>query len=123
MTQLRYVVAAAQYGSVTNAALALHVSQPSISLAIAQVERAVGLTLFIRHRGSGTVTTPAGQRFVARSRTLLTEFAELATFEAPDGRIMGQLVLDCFEDLAPFCAHRDHCPCATETRGHRGRSS
>ena len=103
MKQLRYAVAAAQYGSVTGAARALRVSQPSISLAVAQIEREVGITLFIRQRGSGTTTTPAGQRFVARSRALLADFAELAAFEAPDGPVTGHLVLDCFEDLAPFC--------------------
>jgi DNA-binding transcriptional LysR family regulator len=28
----------------------------------------------------------------------------LAAFETPDGPVTGHLVLDCFEDLAPFCA-------------------
>lgn len=42
LAQLRYVVAVARYGSVTMAAQALNVSQPSISVAIDHVEDAFG---------------------------------------------------------------------------------
>jgi len=40
--QLNYAIAAARYGSLTAAADALHISQPSISTAITQIEETYG---------------------------------------------------------------------------------
>ena len=47
LRQLRYVVAAADAGNVSEAARRLNVSQPSISSAIAEVEAFVGVALFM----------------------------------------------------------------------------
>jgi len=54
--------AAARHGSFTRAAAELNVSQPAVSLAIRQLETAMGVTLFARvHRG--VELTDAGRRF------------------------------------------------------------
>ena len=53
LKHLRYFVAAGETGSVTKAAEAVHVSQPSISAAIAHLEAVFGLQLFIRHHAQG----------------------------------------------------------------------
>ena len=52
LTQLRYFQAVCQYNNVTKAANSLHVSQPSISAAIIQLENEFGIKLFrrIKHR-------------------------------------------------------------------------
>ena len=50
---LRYLVAVADQGSVTAAARRLHVSQPSISEALAALEAELGLALFLRHHARG----------------------------------------------------------------------
>jgi len=61
---LRYVVAAADCRNVTEAARRLRVSQPSVSSAIAELEGAVGVQLFIRQHARGINLTPAGDRIV-----------------------------------------------------------
>lgn len=48
ITQMQYFAAVCQYGSVSKAAEALHLSQPSISIAIKDLEKKFGLTLFHR---------------------------------------------------------------------------
>ena len=71
LRQLRYVVAAADAGNVTEAARRLNVSQPSISSAIAELEAYVGAPLFVRHHARGVTLTPAGERIVNDARLLL----------------------------------------------------
>ena len=67
LKQIRYTVAAADFGNVTAAAVQLHVSQPSVSMAIAAVEAHYGRRLFARHRGQGMTLSSFGRRFVAEA--------------------------------------------------------
>lgn len=48
ITQMQYFVSVCEYGTITKAAEVLHVSQPSISLAIKDLEEQLGVTLFDR---------------------------------------------------------------------------
>jgi len=77
LKQLRYAVAAADARNVTQAAENLHVSQPSISVAIAQIEAHFGRKLFVRRKGEGVVPTSFGNSFVRQARSLLDQAAEL----------------------------------------------
>src|SRR5438552_3504292 len=104
LTQLRYLVAVARHGSVTGAAKMLNVSQPSISVAIDAVEKSFGQKLFVRQRGSGVSPTSFGRTFVAKARQVLTETDELVGLGSGKSAVGGELVLGCFEDLAPFFA-------------------
>src|SRR5574339_388930 len=66
--------------SVTRAAERLHISQPPLSRHIHQLEEALGLTLFLRHR-TGVTLTDDGQRLLEKARALDaagTEFYEIA---------------------------------------------
>lgn len=123
LAQLRYVVAVARYGSVTAAAQALNVSQPSISVAIDHVEEALGQKMFVRQRGSGVALTSFGRRAVAKARQVLGEADELAALGSRDADIGGELVLGCFEDLAPYFApalmraFAERCPAVTVVIG------
>jgi len=56
-------------GSITGAARALNISQPSVSSAIALLEARLGATLFERTR-AGIVLTPAGHALQARAQML-----------------------------------------------------
>jgi len=100
---LRYFVAAADAGSVTLAAAAVRVSQPSISAAIAQVEADLGVQLFVRHHARGLSLTPAGERFLAQARGLLAHAREVEQFAGAMGDAQrGEVSAACFITLAPF---------------------
>ena len=47
LRQLDYACAIARHGGLTAAAEALHVSQPALSVALAQIERQLGQQLFL----------------------------------------------------------------------------
>jgi DNA-binding transcriptional LysR family regulator len=99
---LRYLVAVAEEGSVTAAARRLNVSQPAISETLAQLERALGLPLFLRHHARGVTPTPAGARVVAEARQLLAHAADFARAARALGDApAGEITLGCFLTVAP----------------------
>ncbi|EFH11531.1 LysR family transcriptional regulator, partial [Teichococcus cervicalis] len=59
LRQLRALVAAAETGSFSQAALRLHVSQPALTLQIRELEQGLGVTLFDR-TARGARPTRAG---------------------------------------------------------------
>ncbi|MSU23605.1 MAG: LysR family transcriptional regulator [Opitutus sp.] len=90
LSQLRYSVAVADTGNFTRAAERSHVSQPSLSQQIINLEREVGHKLF--HRlGRRAVLTEAGTVFLERARRILFEVEnaskELSDHPALDRRI------------------------------------
>ena len=70
LTQLRTFLAVAETASVRAAAERLVVSQPSVSAAVACLEREVGVALVARH-GRGLRVTEAGAAFAVRVRQSL----------------------------------------------------
>jgi DNA-binding transcriptional LysR family regulator len=68
--QLLYFVTAAEEGQVTLAAEKLHIAQPALSQAIAQLESELGLQLFERHP-RGITLTSAGEMFFEKARAAL----------------------------------------------------
>jgi DNA-binding transcriptional LysR family regulator len=69
---LGYVVAIAEEGSVSAAARRLHLTQPTLSRQLRELERRLGAELFYRE-GRGLAPTPAGQALVRRATTVLAE--------------------------------------------------
>jgi DNA-binding transcriptional LysR family regulator len=103
LKQLRYFVAAGETGSVTKAASLVHVSQPSISAAIAHLEAVFGLQLFIRHHAQGLSLTPAGRRLLGEAKRLMTQAENLHQYASELGEsLAGQLDVVCFTTLAPI---------------------
>lgn len=70
--QLRYFVSAARLRHFTRAAAENHVSQPSLSLQIANLEREVGAALFLR-KGRSVELTDAGETLLAHAERILAE--------------------------------------------------
>jgi DNA-binding transcriptional LysR family regulator len=101
LRQLRYVVAAADWGHVTDASRRLNVSQPSISSAIAELEAEIGVPLFIRHHARGVTLTPVGERVINEARLLL-KHAQDFTQNAIEfgGALKGEIAVGCFLTLA-----------------------
>ncbi|MFK4086314.1 LysR substrate-binding domain-containing protein [Kribbella sp. NPDC020789] len=71
---LSYVVAVADAGSFAQAADALHITQPTLSRQLRDLERRLGAKLFTRENRR-TVPTAAGAALVERSRVLLANAA------------------------------------------------
>jgi DNA-binding transcriptional LysR family regulator len=67
---LRYFAAVAAEGNLTRAAERLFVSQPALTKQIRQLERQLGVQLFIRSR-AGMTLTPAGQALAAKVPAVL----------------------------------------------------
>lgn len=103
LRQLRYALAAAKHGNLTLAAEELHVSQPSISTAITELEQLFGQPLFVRQRGLGVSLTPFGRTLMTQAKRVLTEARAFADIGADSTDFSGELVLGCYADLAPYC--------------------
>ena len=81
LQQLRYVIRAADSRSMNEAAKALYISQPSLSGAIKELEKEIGIELFKRS-SHGTVLTPEGEEFLGYAR----QVTRTAIFIAPRER-------------------------------------
>jgi molybdate transport repressor ModE-like protein len=81
---LRVLVAVADHGSVTKAAAALGLSQPSLSSQLRRIERVMGAPLFERSRG-GMVPTDLGRKVLAKARSVLADMADLRTHNTATG--------------------------------------
>lgn len=64
-----YVYAIYETGSFTKAAEQLFISQPSLSVAIANIEQKIGASLFVR-TGSGAKLTPIGHEYIAAAEKM-----------------------------------------------------
>ena len=107
LRQIEYFVAAAEAGSITEAALNIPVAQSSVSTAIAQLEAALGVQLLIRHHAQGITPTAEGRLFAERARLLLREADELERFASElTSELSGTLNLGCLVTLAPLIAPR-----------------
>lgn len=101
LRQLRYVVAAADCGHVTEASRRLNVSQPSISSAIAELETQVGAPLFIRHHARGVTLTAVGIRVINEARLLLKHAQDFSQSAIELGSTLkGEITVGCFLTLA-----------------------
>jgi DNA-binding transcriptional LysR family regulator len=67
--QLKYIIKVAETGSITEAAKALFISQPSLSNAIREIEKEAGLTIFTRSR-QGIALTKEGLEFLGYARNV-----------------------------------------------------
>ena len=71
--QLRLFLALAEHGSVTAAAEACHVTQPTVSMQLRELAEAVGLPLY-EQIGKRLYLTAAGEALVATARAMLDEW-------------------------------------------------
>lgn len=82
LRELRYFLAVYETGSVTAAARRCFISQPSISTALAALERELETVLFVRHR-KGVAATAAADALYGRARRLVDDALSLKTLFAP----------------------------------------
>jgi LysR family transcriptional regulator, cyn operon transcriptional activator len=81
LQQLRYVVATADEGTMTQAAALLHVAQPAVSRAVRAFESEIDVAVFERD-GRGVRVTRQGREVVALARRVLADVDRIASIGA-----------------------------------------
>jgi DNA-binding transcriptional LysR family regulator len=85
LRQLRYFVAVAENGQLTDAARRLEIAQPTLSQALAQLEGQLGVQLLERHT-RGVHLTEAGRAFLDKARAAVATADEAAEAARALGR-------------------------------------
>jgi DNA-binding transcriptional LysR family regulator len=75
LKQIRYFIAAAESGQISQAAVELNVSQSAVTAAVQQLETSLGVRLFDRNPG-GVALTPEGNRFLFHGRNVMAAVKE-----------------------------------------------
>ena len=100
--QLEYAVAVAQHGKFTTAAQAVHVSQPTLSGQIAELEHRLGTVLFERSARK-IYTTTAGLEVVRRATEILKLSDEMSQVASQfRGTIYGTVRFAAIPTMAPY---------------------
>jgi len=103
LRQLSYFVATARYESIARAAEELHVSSPSISVALTELESIVGVPLFVRRHARGVVLTEAGSELIATARQMLLMAYEFRSRSDEKGYEYESIIdFGCLVSLAPL---------------------
>lgn len=101
LDQLRYVVAVADTGNFTRAAERSHITQPSLSQQILNLEAEVGHKLF--HRlGRKAVLTEAGVTFLGRARKILFEVDNAAKELSDHPSLDRQITVGAVPTVMPY---------------------
>lgn len=88
LQQLKYLVALADSLSFSRAAAMTHVSQPTLSMQIKDLERRLNVVLFERSR-SRVALTPLGEEIARKARGILAEVADIHALARTQGRGIG----------------------------------
>lgn len=78
LTQLKYAITVANAASLSEAARALFISQPSLSAAIRELEEEIGVELF-RRTNRGISLTPDGEEFIGYARQVVEQYSLIET--------------------------------------------
>jgi LysR family hydrogen peroxide-inducible transcriptional activator len=102
LRQLQYLKLLVEHGSFGRAAEAAHVTQPTLSAGIQELERCLGSTVVERAR-SGVILTPVGEEALRRARTILNEAEELVEAAKNASQpLTGRFRLGVIPTIAPF---------------------
>jgi LysR family hydrogen peroxide-inducible transcriptional activator len=106
LRQLQYAIAVAEALSFRRAAESCHVSQPSLSAQLAQIEAALGVRLFERDRRRVLVTA-AGRELIERARLILRETDDLVELARRSGDpFSGTLRIGVIPTISPYLLPR-----------------
>jgi LysR family nitrogen assimilation transcriptional regulator len=91
LRQLRYYVAIVDHGSLSRAALVLHVAQPALTQQLRQLEDELGVQLLHR-TAQGVLSTEAGKVFYEHAQAILKQVADaqaavVQSAERPSGSV------------------------------------
>jgi len=102
LRQLQYLKLLSDHGSFSRAAEAAHVTQPTLSAGIAELEKILGAPVVDRAR-SGVILTAAGEEAVRRARMILDQTDDLVQAAQGAGQpLSGRFRLGVIPTVAPF---------------------
>lgn len=102
LVQLRYFQEVARRENMTEAAKRLNLTQSAISTAMAQLERTLGIDLFIRQKNRAVVLSSAGKRFLGEVNSFLDAADALGeTAQGLSRAMTGRLTVGVFSPIAP----------------------
>jgi len=106
LRQLQYLKLLAEHGGFGKAAEAAHVTQPTLSSGIQELERALGASVVDRAR-SGVILTAVGEEALRRATVILNETEELVEAAKNAGQpLAGRFRLGVIPTIAPFLLPR-----------------
>lgn len=102
LRQMQYLKLLAEHGSFSRAADAAHVTQPTLSAGIQELERTLGATVVDRAR-SGVILTAVGEETVRRASDVLARAEDLVQAARSAGQpLSGRFRLGVIPTVAPF---------------------
>jgi LysR family hydrogen peroxide-inducible transcriptional activator len=102
LRQLQYLKLLAEHGSFSRAAEAAHVTQPTLSAGIQELERILGAPVVDRAR-SGVILTQMGEEAVRRGGQILAQAEDLVEAAHSAGQpLVGRFRLGVIPTVAPF---------------------
>lgn len=90
LRQVRYFVATAEIGQISQAAIHLNISQSAVTTAVKELEVLLGTALFLRS-AQGMSLTDAGRHFLNRAYVILRSVDDALNSPLPDYRASGRL--------------------------------
>jgi DNA-binding transcriptional LysR family regulator len=105
LRQLQLFIAAAEYRSFSDAAKAMHLTPPALSIQIAQLEESMEIALFERI-GRRKFMTPAGEELLSSSKVIFEELQQVNTRLARlKGGMSGELKISVVTSAKFFVPH------------------
>ena len=106
LRQLQYLKLLAEHGSFSRAADAAHVTQPTLSAGVQELEKVLGAPVVDRGR-SGVILTPVGEEAVRRAKDVLARAEDLVQAARSAGQpLSGRFRLGVIPTVAPFLLPR-----------------
>ena len=90
LRQVRYFIATAEIGQISQAAIHLNISQSAVTTAIKELEAMLGVQLFVRS-AQGMNLTDAGRHFLNRAYVIVRSVDDALNSPLPDYRASGVL--------------------------------
>lgn len=92
LKQLKYFVATAELGQISQAAVALSISQSAVTTAVKELEATLGGDLF-RRSSTGMELTDTGRRFLGHAYDILAKIEEAMALQVPHAEVRGTLTI------------------------------
>ena len=106
LRQLQYLKLLVEHGGFGRAAEACHVTQPTLSAGIQELERCLGAAVVERSR-AGVILTPVGEEALRHARTILNEAEEMVEAAKNASQpLTGRFRLGVIPTVAPFLLPR-----------------